>query len=380
MYRFWTSARALSALAILAVCPISMAAEHSNVFEPPAADASVGVVGTTAVKYKDLPQALQQSLKENEERYQRRRASLDFEYLRAQHAMIDSYANQVLDQKATELEARAQGTTADKVLASIAVPAPNEQEIQAFYDQHRGDLKRPLTEVHDQIADFLKGQSNQAATRKTLDALRAKYAVRLTLDPLRQSVAAVGPTRGPADAAVTIVEFADFQCPYCGRMAPVLKQLLDRYPRQIRLVYREYPLNDIHPAAMNAAVAGVCADQQGKFWELHDALFADQSALDQQALIKTAERLGIKLQPFASCMLSSKAFDTVHQDMKAGDEAGVTGTPGLFIDGRFYDGYMPLETIAALIEDELQRRGGAATRADATDAIHRQEFVSASSQ
>jgi protein-disulfide isomerase len=143
-------------------------------------------------------------------------------------------------------------------------------------------------------------------------------------------------------------------------MAPVLKQLLARYPQQLRLVYREFPLNDIHPNALHAALAAVCAAEQGKFWELHDALFADQSALGDQAVMKTAERVGIKLQPFASCLLSPKTYETVRDDIRAGNEAGVNGTPGLFVNGRFYDGFMPLETITAVVEDELQRRSAVA--------------------
>jgi protein-disulfide isomerase len=365
VHRFAALATLVMALASMAEPAI--AAEPAALFTPPAPDAQVGVVGSTLLTYKELPSALQQSLQQNRDRYEQRRLALDFEYRRAQRTMIDSTVNQVLDQKGLDLEARAQNTTTDKLLAGVSVPAVSDAEVQAFYDQHRDQLKKPFAEARGQVAEYLQAQAKQTATRTYLDALRAKYGAQPTLDPPRQEVAASGPVRGPANAAVTIIEFADFQCPYCGRLAPVLKQVLAKYPKDVRLVYREFPLYDIHQDAMHAAVAGVCAAEQGKFWELHDALFADQSALGDQAVVKAAERVGIKLQPFASCLLSSTAYDAVRSDIRAGNEAGVSGTPGLFVNGRFYDGYMPLEALTAVVEDEL-RRGSVAARVRATPA------------
>src|SRR5208283_1293688 len=100
------------------------------------------------------------------------------------------------------------------------------------------------------------------------------------------------PQRGPRDAPVTIVEFSDFQCPYCGSAAPVLKQLLATYPTQVRLVFRNLPLRTMHPQAIYAAQAGVCADAQGKFWEIHDVLFTRQSRLGIKGLKEVADQLG----------------------------------------------------------------------------------------
>jgi len=354
-------ASAATALAIMAHAAVS--AEQVAPFAPPAPDAQVGVAGDSPLRYRELPQTLQQTLRQNEERYEQRRLALEFEYQRAQRSMIDSSISQLLDQRAAELEAHAQDTTVDKLLANITIPSVSDSDVQNFYDQHREQLKQPFTESRREIANYLQAQAKNTATRSYLDGLRTKYAVSSTLDPMRQDVAPTGPTRGPTDAPVTIIEFADFQCPYCGRMAPVLRQLLARYPHEVRVVYRAFPLDDIHQDAMHAAVAGVCAAEQGKFWELHDALFADQSAISDQAVMNTAKRIGIKPQPFANCLLSAKAHQSVQKDIKAGNEAGVTGTPGMFINGRFYDGFIPLETISAVVEDELRRHSAAETRA-----------------
>lgn len=371
MSRRPTSLSALSMLALLSWSAGGRAAESALVFEPPAPDTAVGSVRGHALTYRELPATLQQNLQQNEERYERRRRALDFEYQRAQRAMIESAVNQSLDQQSAELEASSQNATAGKLLAGVAAPAVTDAQVQAFYDQHRNDLKKPFEDVRAQIAEYLKDQAGKEVQRHYLDQLRGKYNARLTLEPVRQRVDASGPARGPATAPVTIVEFADFQCPYCGRMAPVLQQLLAKYPQQVRLVYREFPLDDIHPHAMHAAVSGVCAAEQGKFWELHDALFANQAALGDGEVMKTAEQVGVKLQPFATCLLSAKPYEAVRADVKAGEQAGVTGTPGIFVNGRFYDGYMPLETITAVVEDELRRQDAVGSGSTTTAAVSR---------
>jgi protein-disulfide isomerase len=154
---------------------------------------------------------------------------------------------------------------------------------------------------------------------------------------------------------VTIVEFADFQCPYCRRMAPVLRELLEKYPRDVRLVYRQLPLTELHPDALHAAEASLCAREQGKFWEMHDALFADQGALDLEGLKRTAAELQLKAQPFADCLGSDRPVGVIRADTQAATDLAVNGTPGLFINGRFVSGAVSYEEMAAIIDDELQR-------------------------
>jgi protein-disulfide isomerase len=154
---------------------------------------------------------------------------------------------------------------------------------------------------------------------------------------------------------VTIVEFADFQCPYCRRMAPVLREVLQKYPRDVRLVYRQLPLIDLHPNSLHAAEASLCALEQGKFWEMHDAMFADQDALDVDGLKRTAAQVQLRAQPFADCLASDRTLAVIRADTKAATDLGVNGTPGLFINGRFVSGAVSYEEMAATIEDELRR-------------------------
>jgi protein-disulfide isomerase len=177
----------------------------------------------------------------------------------------------------------------------------------------------------------------------------------VTLEPRREPVSADGPSRGPADARITVIEFADFQCPYCRRMEPVLRQMLERYPRDLRLVYRHMPLTNLHPDAMHAAQASMCAAPQGKFWEMHDALFADPPALSVAELKATAARLGLRAGEFDACLDSGRTEPVVKADAEDALAHGVDGTPGLFINGRFYSGALSPERLSSVIDDELQR-------------------------
>lgn len=162
------------------------------------------------------------------------------------------------------------------------------------------------------------------------------------------------PARGPEDAAVTIIEFSDFQCPYCGRFfQQTLPQLMAQYGDRIRFVYRDFPLDQIHPFARGAAIAAECADDQGKFWEYHDLLFSNQQALSGADLKSYADRLGLDTEAFAACVDDSRYNDEVNADLRDGLQAGVTGTPTFFINGRRVVGAQPLQTFQAIIDELL---------------------------
>lgn len=260
------------------------------------------------------------------------------------------------------MEADVAHKTQDQLIKELGGPKVDEAAVQSFYDQHSQQINQPFEAVREKIRSLLTQQSEEATRRSYLDSLRTKYSARITIEPLREPVAATGPSRGSDKAGITIVEFADFQCPYCAQMEPVLAQVLARYPNDVRLVYRYLPLIGVHPDAMHAADAGVCAAEQGRFWEMHDTLFANQAALSNAELYKAADRLKLDAPAFKVCMSSAKTEAAVSADANAGEEAGVTGTPGLFINGRFFDGALSFERLASVIDDELWRRGRLATQ------------------
>ena len=202
----------------------------------------------------------------------------------------------------------------------------------------------------------IKAQRGMQLLQPDLKKLQDKYKVEYKMEPIRVEVAATGPAKGPANAPVTIVEFSDFQCPFCSRLTPTIKQVEEKYGNKVRVVFRQYPL-PFHQNAQKAAEASLCAADQGKFWEMHDAMFADQNALGVDQLKAKAATLGLNAEQFNSCVDSGKHAATIQADMKDGSAAGVSGTPALFINGRFINGAVPLEQITSVIDDELRRKG-----------------------
>jgi protein-disulfide isomerase len=165
------------------------------------------------------------------------------------------------------------------------------------------------------------------------------------------------PAIGPADAPVTIVEFSDFQCPYCKTFRDqTLDALLERYGDQVRFVFRDFPLSQLHPFAQKAAEASECANEQGHYWEMHDLLFANSPNLSEDALKGFAEQLGLDMEQFNECLDSGRYADEVTADLQEGMSYGVTGTPTFFINGIRLVGAQPLANFQAIIDQELGGR------------------------
>jgi protein-disulfide isomerase len=274
--------------------------------------------------------------------------------------LTEQSLNQTIDGKLLDLEAESRGLERDSLITSVVetdLPTPSEAQIDSVYQEAAARINAPRDSVAPQIEAFLLNQTRRARYDSLLSALRGEYKVVSYLDPPRFEVAAVGPAKGPESAPITIVEFSDFECPFCLRINPTLEQVMEEYEGQVRLVFRQFPLNNIHPNAQKAAEASLCADAQGKFWEMHDAMFANPRQLAVADLKTRAAEIGLDEQAFASCLDSGEFADQVMADLNAGRELGVSGTPALYINGRFLSGAQPFEVISRVIEDELQRGG-----------------------
>ena len=162
------------------------------------------------------------------------------------------------------------------------------------------------------------------------------------------------PARGPADAALTLVEFSDFQCPYCLLAVAKLNAVLDAYPGKIQLIFKQFPL-DMHSQAALAAAAAIAAHRQGKFWPVHDALFAHRQELSRPSILALARTAGLDMPRFVADLDSAETKKTVARDMEDGDRAGVEGTPSVFINGRKYNGALDLPAIRTVIDEELKK-------------------------
>ncbi len=160
------------------------------------------------------------------------------------------------------------------------------------------------------------------------------------------------PVRGSVDAPITIIEFSDFHCGFCGRFAAeTLDPLLKNYEGKIRLVYRDYPFQT--SGSLVAALAGQCMNDQGKFWEFHDLTFKNQQALTREQFISYAEQLGVDVATFTTCLDSQKYMDKVRKDVADAQTLGVNGTPAFFVNGRFISGAQPYTFFASYIDEEL---------------------------
>ena len=309
----------------------------------------VATVGSTPITLGEVDEkALQQpvnnfgSVKLAVALYQARRAALD--ELVANKLMDDAAKAQGIDRPAL----------VEKEITSKIRPV-TEDDIGFWYQTNQARVQgASLEQVRQPIRQFLTQERMQGIREQYIGTLKSKTMVRVTLDPPRQTVPTEGsPAKGPAAAPIEIVEFSDFQCPYCLRVTPTVNQVLKAYGDQIRFVYRHYPLPN-HPNARPAAEAAVCAADQGKFWPYHDRLFENPSKLGQSELKRDAADLGLDTAKFDACVDSHKFKTTVDADLQAGLEAGVDGTPAFFINGRMISGAQPFDVFKRIIDEELE--------------------------
>jgi protein-disulfide isomerase len=286
---------------------------------------------------------------------------LETQYQLAKSRIISAALDSVIRDKTIVAEAQKQGKTVDQLIVAEAGPAgidPSEVEIAAWYKENQARVgNRSLDQVKPQIASFLRDERRKSAGEKLEQRLIGEKKVVVTYDPYRLQFNNAGaPTEGPNDAPVTLVEFSDFQCPYCKGVAPALKEVERNYAKKVRIIYRQYPIPSLHPYAPKAAEASLCANEQGKFWEMHDAMFDDQTKLGVSDLKQTSRRLGMDGKKFDSCLDSGKYVEQIQNDQKEGQRSGVNGTPAIFINGVYVDGgAVPYSVLASRIDKELNR-------------------------
>jgi protein-disulfide isomerase len=279
-------------------------------------------------------------------------------------ALRQQALDQVITRRVVEAEAASRGTTVEAMLKGEVRDKVKvtPEEVKAFYEANKASIAaQSEAEALRQAESDLLQQRQGAAHLAFLRSLRAKAGVRVLVQPDRVTVDPGGPTRGPQGAPVTIVEFSDFQCPYCMRVRPSLRAVREVYADKVRFVYKDFPL-DFHTQAAKAAEAARCAGDQGKFWEMYDRLFANQGKLDVPALKQHALALGLAAPAFDACIDSGRFAEAVRTDAAEGRRVGVNGTPAYLINGRMLVGAQPFMGFAQVIEDELERAANNAAR------------------
>ncbi len=300
--------------------------------------------------------ALNLAVQPDLEKLELERLRFDAELKKKRQDLIEGKLKELMGQKVLEAEAAAQNTTTAELAkkAGEDVEAPTAEEIDRVYEANKDRFKQPREEILPRIETFLRQQKSRQAFVAYMQKLTEEYGAKYNIEPLRFEIATEGfPTIGDDSAPVTIVEFSDFQCPYCAQVGPTLKKITEDYSGKVRLIFRQFPLTNIHKQAETAAEASLCAADQGKFWEMHDAMFADQKSLTEDLLKEKATELGLDDEAFNSCMDSKNHLKAIEADVRAGVEVGVTGTPAFFINGRPLSGAQTYEKIAEVIDEEL---------------------------
>ena len=268
----------------------------------------------------------------------------------------------LINQKLLANEAAKRGVSVPALLdaeVTSKVGLVTEQEIERLYQQNHAQYKGEESNLREQIRGHLQNQKLATKREEFLTSLRsqAKVVINLKLPPvLRVAVAVDGaPFKGPAKAPVTIVEFSDFHCPFCRLVLPTLAQLESKYGEKIKLVFRDFPIESLHPGASKAHEAARCANEQGKFWPYHDKLFAGPPQSSPEVFKELAKEIGLNADGFETCVGSGKYQAAIKEDIEEGNRIGVSGTPAFFINGRMISGAQPFEAFARVIDDELAR-------------------------
>ena len=279
---------------------------------------------------------------------------------------------QIYDTTVNELEAQiferlvdeqaaAEGLTSEEFMTRNVdnkVAEPAEEDIVKVMSMYRSRLAQDDAQARQQVVQALQQQQRAMLTEELKEKMFAEAGVVILLEPPRVEVAiAAGtPSRGPATAPIVMVEYTDYQCPYCARVQPTIDALMERYDGQIRHVFKNLPL-PIHSEAQLAGEAALCAQDQGKYWEFHDWMFANQRTMSHDSMVAQAGELGMDADTFASCIDTQKYQAQVDADMQEARGFGITGTPGFMINGRVITGAQPIEAFEAVIDEELKLKG-----------------------
>jgi protein-disulfide isomerase len=264
----------------------------------------------------------------------------------------------LINNKLLEAAAKEKGLSgADALLkqeVDSKLKAVTEEDAKKFYDENKARLQGDFETLKPRIMTFLGEKARRDKRQAYLKTLRAATKVAVLMEPPRVHIdIGNSPVRGNPDAPVTIVEFSDFQCPYCRRAEATLDQIREKYQDKVKLVFKDFP---IHGQSISAANAARCAGDQEKYWEYHDKLFRSASLQDSD-FKRYAKELSLDEDKFNKCLESGRHNEEVTADADQGQSVGVTGTPAFFINGRLISGAQPLDAFSQVIDEELEKAG-----------------------
>jgi len=341
--------------AVAAVAALVVAVAAGTARAQAASAEPLAEVNGVAITAKDVERALGAKLSQLEEQiYALKRNEID--------ALV---AQRLLEQEAARRGMSVAALLDEEVTSKVALVT--EKEIDDSYKLNKARMRGDEASVRSQLRSQLQQQKLSARRGTYLASLRAQAKIIDRLEPppvVRVDVATAGaPVRGAPDAAVTVVEFSDFECPFCKQAHGTVAKVMERYAGKIKLAYRDLPLENIHPQARRAAEAARCARDGGKFWEYHDLLFVQSPKLAPDDLKRYAREVGLDGDKFDACLASGAHREPVQKDIDEATRLGINGTPAFFINGRLLTGAQPVEAFARIIDDELTRTASASAKA-----------------
>jgi protein-disulfide isomerase len=325
---------------------------RSRAASPPAAATedprkAVAQVGGASITLEEVDRRAAGKLQRlRNEEYDARRQALD----------------EIIIERLLQKEAAERGVTQDALLKAevdAKVTPPTATDVKTIYEQNRAAAgTRTLTELAPVIERSLREHRLAERAAQFRDELKAKTGVKVTLDAPRAAVAvpADAPALGPAGAPVTIVEYLDYQCPFCHRAQGVVDEVLSRYPGKIRFVHRDFLLGK--PRSLPAARAARCAGEQGKFWEYHRNLLLSSGDMGDEDLRSRAAAMGLDAVKFSACAASDRFDADIKRSTDSGNSLGIDATPTFFVNGRRLTGALPTDQFAEVIDSELGKPGG----------------------
>jgi protein-disulfide isomerase len=339
-----------AALALLVACEQPKQSASETPIPGPAASETAGTIAGKTVTVGDVDGWIKDQLFK-----QATRGNNPMKVYEVRNRAFEQMANeQALDEAAAKAGKDRDAMMKEEVEKRTAV---SDEDVQKYYDENKDRFRNmPFEKVAPAVKRQLQAQKQVAAMQEFTKGLREGIGFANELAPPTFDLSATGPTQGPPDAPITLVEFSDYECPFCKASESIVKQVLARYPTQVKLVFKNFPL-DTHPKARPAAEAALCAGEQGKFWEMHAKLFEKAPQIAPEQIASIAAEAGLDPKKLDECIQAKRFASEIDAAIAEGKKAGVAGTPAFYVNGVPIAGGRTVDDFVKAINAELVRMG-----------------------
>lgn len=332
---------------VFLACQKQADSKANFIFKPAPAPGVAASVGGEQISEKDLNAGIESDL------YDAELKVYEIKFGKLQAMLLEKFMNQDPNKK---------GLSNDDFLNKFIAKdvKVTDPEIEKFIKDRQIPKDQLNPEIRERIKQFLEVEAKKVSVDKWIAEKTKKTPVEVYIKKPSRPVFDVNvkdaPTKGGSSAKVTVVEYSDFQCPFCSKAAATVAEIEKKYGNKVRVAFKNYPL-PFHSQAKIAANAALCAHEQDAklFWKMHDAMFADQSKLDKDSLLVTAKKIGAKEAEFKACLESEKHKGVIESDMAEGQKLGIKSTPTFFVNGKLVSGAQPLEVFSEVIDEELAK-------------------------